>query len=117
MPSPEKEPSVLSLNGALRSILIPESLGFDDPRELGRAMVAWKYGLSRCEVQLLELITEGLTNSEIAAQMGVAEENTIKQRLKILFRKLQTRHRVQTAVIAAQFGIGRTSGDSQHTNG
>ena len=116
MPSPERGTRVLSLSGPLRSILIPESLGFDDPRELGRAMVAWKYDLSRGEVQLLELITEGLTNSEIAAQMGVAEENTIKQRLKILFRKLQIRHRVQTAVIATQFGIGRTSGGSPHTN-
>lgn len=106
MPYPEKSPVVVSLTGPLRSILIPESLGFEDPRELGRAMVAWKYDLSRQEVQLLELIAEGLTNWEIAERVSVAEENTIKQRLKVLFRKLGVRHRVQTASIAARFGIG-----------
>ena len=108
MSSPDNPSRVMGLTGPLRSILIPESLGFEKPSELGRAMVAWKYELSRQEVQILELIAEGLTNSEIAARTGVAEENTIKQRLKVLFRKLGVRHRVQTASIAARFGI---SGD------
>jgi DNA-binding NarL/FixJ family response regulator len=106
MPPTENRSAVIGLTGPLRSILIPESLGFENPRELGRAMVAWKYDLSRQEVQLLELIAEGLTNVEIAERMSVAEENTIKQRLKVLFRKLGVRHRVQTANIAARFGIG-----------
>ena len=69
-------------------------------------MIAWKYDLSRQEVQLVELIAEGLTNGEIAERVSVAEENTIKQRLKVLFRKLGVRHRVQAASIAARFGIG-----------
>jgi DNA-binding NarL/FixJ family response regulator len=110
MSPPEKYSRIASLAGPLRPILIPVSLGFENPRELGRALVAWKYSLNRYEVLLLELIAAGLTNAEIAARMSVAEENTIKQRLRVLFKKLGVRHRVQTAAIAARFGI---DGDSR----
>jgi|SRR5579871_3334163 len=105
MAPPKESSNVFSLIGPLQSILIPASLGFDNPRELGRALVAWKYDLSRMEVRLLELIAEGLTNCEIAERMEVAEESTIKQRLKVVFRKLNVRHRVQAASVAARFGI------------
>ena len=110
MSPPEKPSGIIGLTGPLRAILIPVSLGFEDPRELGRAMAAWRFDLSRHEVQLLELVAEGLTNLEITERMGVAEENTIKQRLKVLFMKLGVRRRVQIAMIAARFGIGREFG-------
>jgi len=101
---------VASLAGPLRSILIPEGLGFRDHRELGRAIAAWKYGLSRDEVRLLEYIAAGFTNPEIAAELCLAEENTVKNRLKGLFRKLGIRHRTQAATIAALHGIGGVDG-------
>jgi DNA-binding NarL/FixJ family response regulator len=50
-------------------------LGFLDLRELGRAKAAWDYDLSRHEIQILELIADGLDNNQIAEQTGVAEEN------------------------------------------
>ena len=105
MDTPEKPAGIISLSGPLRTILIPESLGFDDPLELGRALIAWKYELSRNEVLLLESVSAGLTNAQIAERMEVAEENTVKRRLKVLFRKLGVRHRAQAASIAARFGI------------
>jgi DNA-binding NarL/FixJ family response regulator len=106
MPAPEKPPGVMSLMGPLRRVMLPEALGFENPRELGRAMLAWKFDLSRTDVRLLELVAEGLTNAEIAERLAVADENTVKQRLKILFRKLGVHNRVQATNVAVQFGIG-----------
>jgi len=108
MSGPAKKPELMSLAGPLRQILIPESVGFENPRELGRAMMAWRFDLSSDEIRLLEFVVCGLTNAQIAERMELAEENTVKQRLKVVFRKLGIRHRVQAASIAAQFGIHAT---------
>ena len=105
MANPERSRAIVSLGGLLRPIFIPVSVGFEDPREIGRAMVAWKYGLSRQEVRILEFVARGLTNIEIAGRMGLDDENRVKQTLKLLFSKLRIRHRAQAAHIAAQFGI------------
>lgn len=108
MSGPAKKPDLQSLIGPLRQILIPESAGFENPRELGRAMMAWKFGLSPAEIRLLEFVVAGFTNAEIAERMELEEENTVKQRLKLVFRKLGIRHRVQAASIAVQFGLYAT---------
>jgi DNA-binding NarL/FixJ family response regulator len=106
----------MSLSGPLRSILIPRALGFDDPRELGRAMVAWQYDLSREDVRLLEHVARGLTDSEIAARMRVAEQNTVKNRLRKLYIKLGVHNRTQAAIVAALYGLAEHPPSSRNSN-
>lgn len=116
MANPERSHAIVSLGGLLRPIFIPISVGFEDPRDVGRAMVAWKYGLTHHEVGILELLARGLTNMEIAERMGLWDENKVKQALKLLFSKLRIRHRAQAASIAAQFGLYGNLGLPQDPN-
>jgi len=109
VPSPIKYDDAASLYGPLRPIYLPTHLGFHDPAELGRALAAWRYNLSRDEVALLEHLADGLTSAEIAARMDVAEESTIKNRLKTIFSKLGVSKRVQAAKIPMDYGFAGKS--------
>ena len=93
-----------SLIGTLRMILLLQRLGFT-PLELGQALIAWRYQLSREEVQLLQQIAEGFTNPEIAEILGVAEEKTVKSRIHRLYAKLGATGKVRASVLAAQFEL------------
>lgn len=95
----------MGIMGPLWPVLIPRSLNFTNPGELGRALAAWRYDLSRDEIHLLEFVAQGLTNSQIAEQTGVAEENTVKNRLKVVFKKLGVNNRAQAATIPAIYGF------------
>jgi len=55
---------------------------------------------SRREQQLLEHITEGLTNEEIAEKLGLSH-GTIKYYISQLFKKMRVRNRLE-AIIAAR---------------
>ncbi|WP_438295500.1 response regulator [Streptomyces sp. HUAS TT7] len=57
--------------------------------------------LSERERAVLELIGEGLTNSQIAGQLYLSEK-TVKNHISRLLAKLGVERRVQAAVIAAQ---------------
>ena len=81
--------------------------GPEDPADLGRAQAAWAYDLSRTEVELLENLAHGLTNSELAEKLGMAEENSVKSRLKRLLKKVGAKNRVQAAAIPFLYGFGR----------
>lgn len=67
------------------------------PREVGR--------LSPRERQVLELVTRGLTNQDIADEL-VVTENTAKVHLRNILEKLRLRNRRQAAAFAAQQGLG-----------
>jgi ATP/maltotriose-dependent transcriptional regulator MalT len=105
MPSVNNSGEPLSLLGPLHVILLPECLGFSDPRELGRALLEHRYGLSHQDVHLLEQIAAGSTSKEITQQLDLAEEKTVKRRIQRLYLKLAVSGRAQAAVIAAQFGL------------
>ena len=77
-----------------------------DIAELSRALVAWRYGLVRQEVDLLEHVALGLTNAEIAEISQVAEETTVKNRLRVVFQKLGVHNRSRAAAVALRFGLG-----------
>lgn len=53
-------------------------------------------GLTAREVQILELLTEGLSNKEIAQNMKIAA-GTVRNHLEIIFRKLHVRCRTEAA--------------------
>ena len=50
--------------------------------------------LTRRELQIAELVAEGLTNAEIGSQLWISR-NTVKQTLKNIFRKLDVSARAQ----------------------
>ena len=65
-------------------------------------------GLTEREVSLLQLVANGLSNKEIATELGLAE-STVKNRLSILFQKLDVKDRTQAAIYAMTHGLVTTS--------
>lgn len=61
-------------------------------------------GLTTREIDLLRLVATGLSNKEIAAQLGLAE-STVKNRLSQLFEKLGVNDRTQAAIYALSHGL------------
>ena len=53
-------------------------------------------GLTAREVEILEFLTEGLSNKEIAQKMNIAA-GTVRNHLEIIFRKLHVRCRTEAA--------------------
>ncbi|GAB3258071.1 response regulator [Kineosporia babensis] len=53
-----------------------------------------RFDLTRRERELMDLLVQGLTNAEIAAQL-VLSEKTVKNHLNHVYAKLEVRHRTQ----------------------
>lgn len=61
-------------------------------------------GLTDRELELLRLVARGLSNKEIASTLELAE-STVKNRLSILFEKLDVKDRTQAAIYAMSHGL------------
>lgn len=61
-------------------------------------------GLTSREIDLLRLVATGLSNKEIAQQLKLAE-STVKNRLSLLFDKLEVKDRTQAAIYALSHGL------------
>jgi len=61
-------------------------------------------GITRRELEILELIAQGLSNREIADKLFVSE-NTVKTHSSRLFDKLSARRRTQAVQIAKEMGL------------
>jgi DNA-binding CsgD family transcriptional regulator/GAF domain-containing protein len=59
--------------------------------------------LNKSQQEILRLITEGLSNKEIASRIHLSE-NTVKSHIQEILRKLEARNRVQAAVRATKEG-------------
>jgi DNA-binding CsgD family transcriptional regulator len=63
-----------------------------------------RLGLTPRELEILQLIAEGLSNREIAGRLFVSE-NTVKTHSANLFSKLSARRRTQAVQLAKEAGI------------
>lgn len=61
-------------------------------------------GLSPREIDLLRLIASGRSNKEIAHELHLAE-STVKNKLSVLFQKLDAKDRTQAAIYAMSHGL------------
>src|SRR5947207_3836313 len=61
-------------------------------------------GITRRELEILELIAGGLSNREIAERLFVSE-NTVKTHSSRLFDKLSAKRRTQAVQLAKEFGL------------
>ena len=61
-------------------------------------------GITKRELEILELIAQGMSNREIADKLFVSE-NTVKTHSSRLFDKLSARRRTQAVQIAKEMGL------------
>jgi len=61
-------------------------------------------GITKRELEILELIAQGLSNREIAEKLFVSE-NTVKTHSSRLFDKLSARRRTQAVQIGKEMGL------------
>ena len=61
-------------------------------------------GMTRRELEILELIAKGLSNREIAERVFVSE-NTVKTHSSRVFEKLGAKRRTQAVQIGKEFGL------------
>jgi len=60
--------------------------------------------LSAREMQVLELVVQGLLNKQIAHALNISE-NTVKNHVKNILEKLEVEDRTQAATVSIQRGI------------
>lgn len=61
-------------------------------------------GLTKREIEVLKLITEGLFNKEIAYKLHISER-TVKNHVSNIFKKINASDRTQAAVFAIRHGL------------
>jgi len=70
----------------------------EPPKELNKSKIA-ELGISKRELEVLQLISEGLSNQEIGERLFVSE-STIKTHISNLFVKLDVKRRTQAVTKA-----------------
>jgi DNA-binding NarL/FixJ family response regulator len=66
--------------------------------------------LTERERQVLELVARGMSNKEVGVELGLAEK-TVKHYLTAVLQKLHVRSRVEAALLAQRYGMGKVPGD------
>lgn len=105
-PKMAQDSAVSSINGDLRMISLPCSIGFEKPKEVGKALIAWRYRMTYEEVETLDLLAKGLTNEEITEALGLQEIKSVKNRVQSILDKLKVENRTKAAAVAFRYGLG-----------
>jgi DNA-binding NarL/FixJ family response regulator len=89
------------LTGIMAAKILQE---FQSPQMTQTAEMKKADELTEREIEVLKLITEGMSNKEIADKLSVTE-NTVKVHVRTTLEKLHLRNRVQAAVYAVREGL------------
>ena len=81
----------------VKEVRVTEPFTLNEPR-------LRELGITRRELEILELIARGLSNREIAEKLFVSE-NTVKTHSSRLFDKLSARRRTQAVQLGKEFGL------------
>ena len=101
--APELIRVVKSVNAG--EVYVAPSLAFALLQEMSRPRPADPLAeLSARERQVLELVSNGLSNQEIGLKLGLAEK-TVKHYMTNIMGKLQVRSRVEAALLAYKSGV------------
>ncbi len=92
----EKAAGASHLSQSLRAIVAPESEFGESAQENEK--------LSKRQKQLLKLLDDGLSNRDIAEQLGISE-HTVKVHLWRLFRRIEVKSRTQATFWARTHGV------------
>jgi len=84
----------------VKEVLVPAAT---QPFSLNEGRVK-DLGITKRELEILELIAQGLSNREIADKLFVSE-NTVKTHSSRLFDKLSARRRTQAVQIGKEMGL------------
>lgn len=71
-----------------------------------RSDTSCSHGLSVRELEILQLLVNGLSNRQMANQLHLSEE-TVKTHMRHITEKLGVHSRTQAALIAVQIGLTR----------
>jgi len=69
--------------------------------------------LTEREKEILQLVAQGASNQEIAAQLGMSEK-TVRNRLSVIFDKLHVNNRTQAARYAMRLGLSEDPDSASH---
>jgi DNA-binding NarL/FixJ family response regulator len=89
------------LSGAIAARILKE---FSHPTPASEQTAPLVEELTSREIEILQLVVEGLTNKEIATAL-VISENTVKIHLRNILEKLHLQNRIQAAVYAVRQGL------------
>jgi DNA-binding CsgD family transcriptional regulator len=84
------------------------------PRGPRRSTAGHPFGLTSREEEVLHLLTEELSNQEIASRL-VVSERTVHHHVSALLAKLQVRSRTAAAALARRHGLGPVGAHTGHT--
>ncbi len=76
----------------------------DEVRKLGTTQVREERLVSRREEEVLQLIADGCSTSEVADRMYISQK-TVKNHLASIYQKLEARDRTQAVLQAVRLGI------------
>lgn len=85
-------------------VLSPSIAGRIVDRLRNRNGLPAPHRLNSSQIRILQLIGQGLSNREIAAQVHLSE-NTVKSHVQEIFQKLGVRNRVEAALRATREGL------------
>ncbi|WP_420024505.1 LuxR C-terminal-related transcriptional regulator (plasmid) [Cereibacter azotoformans] len=104
----DKSQGARSLVNAINFILAGETYLPAFLRLTPRRSASDERGLTPKELEVLQGLTAGLMNKEIAQNLGLSEV-TVKMHVRSICAKLNVKNRTQAAMVASQFGYGSTA--------
>lgn len=95
-----KKEEVVLLKEVVREVPVPQPA---EPFSVNEEQLK-QLGITKRELEILELIAQGMSNREIAEKLFVSE-NTVKTHSSRLFDKLNAKRRTQAVQIAKENGL------------